>query len=67
MPNVEHFWNDLDSLMEAAVDLEDADAEEMLIDFLEDYRRMWPSVVASMRGDRRVLIERVVAILEAGP
>jgi hypothetical protein len=62
----EHFWNDLDDVMASIDGTEDADAEGILIDFLEDYRRFWPSVVASMRGDRRVLVERVVRILEAG-
>jgi hypothetical protein len=36
-----------------------------LIDYLEDHKLMWPSVVASMQGDRRVLNEHVVDKPEA--
>jgi hypothetical protein len=45
--------------------LDDADAAEVLVDFLEDYRHVWPAIAAGMHASagRRALFVRSVKIL----
>ncbi len=59
------FWDELPFVLSEAELLEDADAAAMLVNFLEDYRHVWPEIAASMResADRRALFERSVLIL----
>jgi hypothetical protein len=60
------FWSELPIILEAAEELEDADAAAMLIEFLEDHKQTWQAIVTSMResADRRRLFERAVRVLE---
>ena len=63
--NASEFWAELPHVLSEAEHLEDAEAAAMLVNFLEDYRHMWPNIAASMRASaaRRALFERSVLIL----
>jgi hypothetical protein len=65
MSDPETFWRELPEALAAAEQLPDADAAETLIDFLEDFRHVWPAIVSSMRltAAKRALVERSILVL----
>jgi hypothetical protein len=66
MSDPETFWRELPDVLAEAEQQADADAAETMINFLEDFRHVWPEIVKSMRltsAAKRTLVERSVAVL----
>jgi hypothetical protein len=59
------FWKEIPDVLAQTAQLDDERAADTLVDFLEQYRHVWPSIAASMQASaaRRALFVLAVRVL----